>query len=150
MSWRYLEKGFERGPVSLIIRLGVVVLCASCIVGALSWGIGLLSQPGKIIEKTMDADNVIYNYEWFKEAYNEIEATDLKIQNASSAVALFKDEAGSRTDWTFEDKNEYSRLNTIFMGLQNYRISLAAKYNARSKMVNRKIFKGRDCPFEIL
>tara|TARA_Y100000310_G_scaffold342805_1_gene447540 strand:- start:938 stop:1135 length:198 start_codon:yes stop_codon:yes gene_type:complete len=39
----------------------LIILCV--VLGIVGWGIKLASQPGRIIQKTMDADNVIYNYE---------------------------------------------------------------------------------------
>lgn len=113
------------------------------------WAIGIGMQGGKIIEKTVDADNVIYNYEWFHQAYEDIQATDIKIQNTEAQVVQFKSEAGNRANWDFSDKEEYSRINSVLLGLQNYRQDVVAKYNARSKMVNRKIFKGKTAPEEI-
>ena len=117
---------------------------------AIGWGIKILSQPSKIIENTVNADNVIYNYEWFHNTYEDIQATDVKIANAEKAVKQFKTDAGERTNWDFSDKEEYSRLNSVLLGLQNYRVSIVAKYNARSKMVNRKIFKGKTAPEKVL
>ncbi len=48
---------------------------------------------------------------------------------------------GDRSKWTFEDKNEMSRLNTVYLGQQNYLQSVIADYNARTKMANRNIFQ---------
>tara|TARA_Y100000310_G_scaffold167149_1_gene166915 strand:+ start:1725 stop:2180 length:456 start_codon:yes stop_codon:yes gene_type:complete len=116
------------------------------ILGIVGFGFKLLSQPGRIIQKTMDADNVIYNYEWFHQAYQDITATELKITNAQNAATLFNENAGDRKDWTFEDKNESSRLGSVVLGLQNHREQLVADYNAKSKMINRNIFKGKSLP----
>ena len=50
-------------------------------------------------------------------------------------------QAGSRADWTFEDKTEAARLAAIKQGLQSQYQDIVAEYNARSKMANRNIFK---------
>lgn len=113
------------------------------------WGFRVISQPLHIIEKTLDADNVIYNYEWFHQAYQDIQATDKKIGNLEMTIMQFKTDMGTRTNWDFSDKEEYARLNSVLMGLKNYRQDLVAKYNARSRMVNRKIFKGKMAPEEV-
>ena len=97
----------------------------------------------KIIEKTYDADNVIYNYEWFKERFEAIDAIDKKIKNAGESAEIFQTNAGPRESWTFEDKTESSRLNTIVLGLKNQKEDLVAEYNARAKMSNRNIFQDR-------
>jgi hypothetical protein len=102
-----------------------------------------------MIEKTMDADNVIYNYEWFKTTYHYIDATQKKIATLENEKEAFNESAGPRQNWSFEDKNEYSRLSSTISGLKNYKNDLIAEYNAKSKMINRKIFKGGDLPPEI-
>ena len=94
-----------------------------------------------VIDRTLDPDNAIQNYEWFKQMYEDIQATDNKIVNAEMTTEQFKEDAGPRENWGFEDKNEHSRLNTVVLGLRNHRESMVAQYNARSRMVNRKIFK---------
>lgn len=117
-----------------------------CIIVGICWVFGIFGQGAKIIEKTMDADNVLNNYEWFKQCYEDIKATDIKIKNAEQQIMSFEESAGPRKDWSFEDKNEHARLNSVLLGLQNYREEQVAKYNARSKMVNRKIFKSGELP----
>lgn len=95
----------------------------------------------EIIQKTYDANNVIYNYEWFKERYEAISAIDVKIDNAQIAKDSFEKSAGARSSWTFEDKTEDSRLGAVVLGLQNQKQDLVAEYNARAKMANRNIFQ---------
>lgn len=94
-----------------------------------------------IIQKTYNADNAIYNYEWFKERYEAIQAIDNKITIADQSVEGFKSSAGDRSNWTFEDKTEDSRLHTVAQGLRSQKEDLVAEYNARAKMANRNIFQ---------
>ena len=95
----------------------------------------------QIIQKTYDADNVIYNYEWFKQRYESIGALKTKIKNAQASVEAFESSAGPRKDWTFEDKTEDARLQSVVLGLKNQLEDITAEYNARAKMVNRNIFQ---------
>lgn len=96
--------------------------------------------------KTLNADNAIANYEWFKQQYEDIEASKLQIENALNTVTNFEKSFPDKSKWTFEDKQEYSRLISIHLGLQNYTITLIADYNAKSKMANRAIFKNSIFP----
>lgn len=98
------------------------------------------------IDKTINADNAIYNYEWFKQQYEDIEATKRKLDNASIAVDVFYKNAGDRKNWTFEDKNEAARLESIKVSLQNILEQQIADYNARAKMANRNIFQNGIMP----
>ena len=100
-----------------------------------------VSSAEGIIDRTLDADNVIYNYEWFKQRYEDALATRTKIENAKAAVAAFKEAAGPRSDWTFEDKTESARLASVVLGLENHYESIVAEYNARAQMAHRDIFR---------
>jgi hypothetical protein len=96
-----------------------------------------------VIEKTYNPDNAIYNYEWFKQKYEDIQANKTKINNAQLTLDNFELSSGSRDKWTFEDKNEDARLQTIVLGLKNHQEDLVADYNARAKMANRNIFSDK-------
>lgn len=99
-----------------------------------------------IIDKTLTAENAIFNYEWFKQTYEDIKALNAKTEIAVKAVETFKIEAGDREKWTFEDKTEYSRLSAIEQGLRSQLEDVMATYNARSKMANRNIFQDGKIP----
>lgn len=95
----------------------------------------------EIVAKTYDADNALYNYRWFKDRYEEIKATEGKIENAEQDITNFERSSGNRSTWTFEDKNEYSRLISVRTGLKNYYETIVGEYNSRAKQVDRAIFK---------
>lgn len=99
-----------------------------------------------IIDKTLTADNAIYNYEWFKQQVEDIKAIKNKVDIAGKAVETFKLDAGDRSSWTFEDKTEASRLAAIQQGLQSQLEDMVATYNARAKMANRNIFESGIIP----
>lgn len=120
------------------------------------WGIGavigVVSMPfhaasnavqtgHDVIDKTINADNAIYNYEWFKQQKQDIEVARGQYQNALQAEDSFKESAGPRAEWTFEDKQESARLASITLGLKNQIIQRTEDYNARAKMANRDIFR---------
>ena len=90
-----------------------------------------------VLDETMDAEKAIYNYEWFKQTAEDIQALYNKEVNAEGAI----DEHTKTMDDSREDKNELARLRTIKLGLSNMLEDVIAKYNARSKMANRAIFK---------
>lgn len=83
------------------------------------WGIGILfgifSLPfhsasnivdtkHDVIDRTVNADNAIYNYEWFKQKYEDIKANKVKIEISDKAVLDFEQAAGARNGWDFQDK----------------------------------------------
>ena len=144
------EQMAENNPGKLIRTLLIWGVVACMAIGAVVWGLGVMSQPAKVISKTLDADNMIHNYEWFKEQYNDYKAIGIKIEEAEGAVNRFKLDIGMpRKDWGYEDKTEYGRLNSIADGLKYQKADIASKYNARSKMANRTLFKTNDLPEQL-
>jgi len=91
--------------------------------------------------KVINADNAIYNYEWFKQKFQDIEAGKKQLVNAQINYNSFVGSLPTeRVDWGFEDKTEQARLNSVVLGLQNNLESLIADYNARASMATRNIF----------
>jgi regulatory protein YycI of two-component signal transduction system YycFG len=93
------------------------------------------------VDKTLNADNAIYNYEWFKRQKESIDATGKKLVIAKTAVETFKTDAGDRSQWTFEDKTESARLGAVAQGIEGQLKDMISEYNARLKMANRNIFQ---------
>ena len=97
--------------------------------------------------KVLNADNAIYNYEWFKQRFEDIQATknkldNVKVQHNDFVVSLPTD----KTNWSWEDKGEDNRLRAVEIGIQNQIENLIADYNARTKMATRNIFEDNVLP----
>ncbi len=118
----------------------IIVLGLSAVGGTGAFVLNLLNQPARIITRTFDADNVIYNYEWFKQQYNDVLAQDTKITNAEFALNNWISSAGPRESWKTQDRQAYNQLNSFVLGLRNQRASMVATYNSRASMANRSIF----------
>lgn len=138
---RPARTSFKVGALALLVMFGLILVAG---------GLGILTAPFRsaagIVERTTNPDNVLANYEWFKRQYQDVQAFDVKIQNADTEIARFKAEAGPRDKWTFEDKQESARLSNVLLGLQNQKASMVAEYNARTQMANRNIFRTGDLP----
>lgn len=149
MSWDSWEAAADKGPEALAWKLGKWIILFAVIFTV----IGVVAYPfvqgARIVEKTLDADNVIYNYEWFKTRNQDIVSLNSKIRSADAMVTGFVEMVGPRKDWVREDRIEHSRLMTIAVGLKHQRADLAAEYNAKSQMANRKIFKTGELPERI-
>lgn len=143
-----LEDDFEARPTRTVLKVMLWVVAVAMLLGLGSCAMGLIANPffqaARIVNKTIDADNVIYNYEWFKRQHEDIRAFDAQVANAQQQLDLFTISAGPRDKWTFEDKGESQRLSSIVLGLKNQRVAMVAEYNAKSRMVNRSIFKTGD------
>lgn len=102
-----------------------------------------IDSAGDIIGDTYDADNAIYNYEWFKQRYEDIGATEIQISNTKRNMEDYRELYGNASDWDWQTKQDYNSLNKVYLGQQNYYEEIVADYNARSKMANREIFKDK-------
>lgn len=138
----------------LVVFIGIVAL------GAIGMGLRILFFPATVATnmidtaydanaKVINADNAIYNYEWFKQKYQDIEATKRQLINAKGTYVSFKTEVGPRDEWTFEDKQESARLSAIVLGLENNLESQIGDYNARANMATRNIFEDSVLPLYI-
>jgi hypothetical protein len=129
-----------------ILYVGGIILAAF----AVGLAIQVITMPARtvvgIAERTLNSDNVIANYEWFKRQYQDIQAFDTKIANAEAAQKAFEQSAGPRETWKFDDRQEWSRLNAVLLGLSNQRRDMVAEYNARTEMANRNLFRTSDLP----
>lgn len=141
---------FEQKPrwTALNVILSVIAILAvagiaGCVVQSV---VNPFVQAGRVVQKTIDADNVIANYEWFKRQYQDVIAIDVRIAAASTTKQSFEASAGQRDTWKFEDRQEWNRLNSIALGLQGQRASMVAEYNARTQMMNRDLFRTSDLP----
>ena len=102
-----------------------------------------ISSAGDVIGKTYDADNAIYNYEWFKQRYEDIDATEKQITNTKLSMDSYIDMYGNASNWDWQTKQDYNSLSSVYLGQQNYYEGIVAEYNARSQMANREIFKDK-------
>ena len=103
-----------------------------------------IDSAGQIIDKTYDADNAIYNYEWFKTQYEKIQAIRTQIIQAKMQIDDLKSTYGTNAaNWTQDVREENFRLSSIKTGLINQESNLIDDYNARAKMANRAIFQDK-------
>lgn len=149
MKYDY-EKNFEERPFLTSMRVGFLVITGAFLLGGVGCVYNAVTNPAvqaaRIVNKTIDADNVIYNYEWFHRQYGDILAMEPKLVTADAALKSFEASAGPRADWDFDDKQEHARLASIVLGLQNQRAEMVQRYNAHAEMSNRSIFIGRNLP----
>ena len=134
----------------------IAIIAVGLLIAAITVGWGLkaaflpaktvtaqIDSAGNIIDKTYDADSAIYNYEWFKTQYEDIQATERIINNTKDEMYIYKEMYGNTSTWDWQTKQDYNALQKVCLGQQNYYEDLVAEYNARSKMANREIFKDK-------
>lgn len=89
-----------------------------------------------VIHKTINADNAIYNYEWFKKRVQEI---DVARKNVENTAEQFKELKADFEKW-LATREEIAFMRVALLGQKNYVNDLIGEYNAKSSMANRAIF----------
>lgn len=149
MTKSFEDRFYER-PRRTALNVGLSVIAVVSVLSVATCAVQSVfyvpQQAGKIAAKTLAADNVIQNYEWFKQQVQDVAAMDRRLEAQRTALSTFEASAGPRSGWTFEDKTEHSRLTAIIAGLEGQRASMVAEYNARTQMQNRDLFRTRDLP----
>lgn len=109
-----------------------IVLPVAC--GAYSVWSSVMTAPARVIDKTLQTNNILTNYELFHD----------ESQNFTARVAQIQEQRG------FLDKEadpaERSRLRMEMAAQQQSCRELAADYNANSQKLNRNLFKDRGLP----
>lgn len=140
-----------------ILGILLAVLFGVMVIGAIGMGLRVLFFPATVAVNLIDtaydanrqiinADNAIYNYEWFKQKYQDIEATKRQHKSANANYDAYVLSLGDRNTWGFEDKGEVARLNSVQLGLQTNLESQIGDYNARASMATRNIFEDSVLP----
>lgn len=144
------ERDFEDKPARTSLRAGIFIIVGIGVLSLVGVATGIVTLPFRsaagIAERTANPDNVLANYEWFKRQVQDVRAIDVRLDASRKAQASFEASAGPRDGWKFDDRQEWSRLNAIVLGLEGQRAGMVAEYNARSQMANRSIFKTGDLP----
>lgn len=122
----------------------VAILCA--LVGG---GCYLVGVATGVFKRVVNPDAVISNYEWYEQQAKDIKAVEGQIRDAEDSVKRFKEDNGKPKDWTFDQREEYARLNSHVTGLKQARRGMVAAYNARSNMVTRNLWKHPSLPHQI-
>lgn len=131
--------------------IGIILALLFCL-PLIGLALGWLSIPFNTAEKQLqivndaqtkilNADNAIYNYEWFKQKYQDIEVSKRNYKLAKSNYDSYVSSLGERSTWGFEDKTEVARLNAVVLGLQTNLEGQIGDYNARASMATRNIFE---------
>ena len=115
--------------------IGIIVFLI-VVISIVGFTTNMICQPARLVTKTFDADNILHNYEWFHQTAQDIGASKIKIKNADVMVQKAKSEE-AREKW-----------GTVLLGLNNYIQDLIAQYNAKSRMINRNLFKSKELPWQ--
>lgn len=94
----------------------------------------IISTPGRVINKTLETNNVIQSYEWFYD-------TNAAYISRLNQLNQYKEFMAAE-----EDKFERRRVRIELAAMQQTCRDIATRYNANSEKMNKSIFKGWELP----
>lgn len=102
-----------------------------------------------VVSKTLNADNALFNYENFKDLYNDARSQVQNINDVDNEISDMKKTYGDPTTWNTQLTDHYENLqqnrSSYLLMYQNH----VKEYNADSSKLNRNLFKSRDLPAEL-
>lgn len=130
----------------LIIFLIVVLIFGGIAIKVLLFPVHVMDKSVNLAydttNKTMTAENAIYNYEWFKEQEAYIRQCYKNEEIAKKEYDMYVSTLSEdREKWDRQDKDEEASLRNSYYALQKLTNKAIEDYNAKSSMVNRAIFK---------
>lgn len=115
--------------------LGIVALGGLAIVGGMvGTATSVVTAPGRVIQKTLETNNIIQKYEWFHDANGVIEA---RVRQIATHTALLDAES---------NEGEKRRLRLEVSAMKQSCRALVQQYNANATKTNQSIFMGREAP----
>ena len=105
-----------------------------------------VDQAQQVVERTLNADNMIYNYEWFHARYADYQSAQTQLQQKQSELDQFMSTAGERTTWNIATQREESQLRIELSGLRAHVANIANEYNSHVGMANRNLFRTNSLP----
>ena len=133
-----------------VLRTVFAVTAIIVLIIALTLGVKMLFFPAAIVGRVMNADNVLYNYEWFFNKYQSIQAAERNVKESIDSYDRWRKSVPANPEkWSYSAHEENGRLNTNISGIQMHWNELVADYNAKSSMVSKNIFKSGKLPARI-
>ncbi|WP_242289177.1 MULTISPECIES: hypothetical protein [unclassified Bacillus cereus group] len=102
-----------------------------------------------VIDKTLNTDNALTNYEQFKDGYNGAKAMVQNIKNAEKSLKDIESLYGEPNTWTKDIRSKHSFLQQNIDGYLMQYQSIVKDYNSNSSKVNRNLFKDKNLPSEL-
>jgi hypothetical protein len=116
------------------IAAGMALIALPLIMGIYSTWSSVTTAPARVINKTLQTNNILTNYEMFHD----------EAKNFDARVAQLTEQRGFLA--SEKDSSERTRLRTELAAQQQSCRELAADYNANSLKLNRRLFKDNNLP----
>lgn len=132
-----------------ILFLVIAVATVTFVTFSLEYANKVAKSGEEVVEQTIDTDNVLYNYENFKDLYNEAKAQVAKIESAEEQKQGLKETHGEPKEFPEDIRKELADLNENIAGFEKQYQSIVKQYNSDSSKLNRNLFKDDNLPAEL-
>jgi len=136
MATESIEKEFDKKPIKTIIKYSIIAMLILLLLGIVGSLLGMfgkvVSAPSRVIDKTLNTNNIIQSYEWFYDVNAGYESRIGQIRDISSQEGISETDSIS--------------LRTELSAVKQSCRELVTEYNANSQKMNKQIFKGWTLP----
>lgn len=127
----YLDEGSWLARQTIWKAVGLLIL-----VGLIGFGLKLLFTPAALVERVTDPDNVISNYEEFQNIYNTCQKLDADLKTIRETPD---------SDPMFAQFSKGAMVAAKRQQMTRW----VNEYNAKSKMINRNLWKSNALPYQL-
>jgi len=139
-----------------IFFIGLAIIFS---LGFVSAGLGIITLSGHVasnsvqtahdvVDKTINADNAVFNYEAFFNKYEGAKMQVKNINNTEKSIQTLKDTYGiDATKWPKDVRGDYSNLQQTIEGYKMMYQKVVQEYNSDSQKLNRNLFKAKSLPY---
>lgn len=120
------------GIFLLVVIVGIAVVS--------TWAVGFMRGPAEVVGRVLQADRIMYNYDWFFNKRAAVLSYEGQIKNTVTAVEEFRKDHVGNLD-SYQNSTELARLQSVLLALRNQMARDVQEYNAQAMNITRGIFK---------
>lgn len=140
MSWESYETAAEKGPGALILKVLILILGLSILVGSVGYGLGWFSDAAQVAKEEFGPKAMRDKYTWFIQQAESIKKMDQDITNFEARLKSIEDKYakyGKPENWRPDISTMYNHESQVAKDDVNAVISqrnnLVKEYRAQSK-----------------
>ena len=152
-DWNSLESAAEKGPVSLGLKLILIIAILAAAIGGVGFVFGWFSEGARVVQEQFGPKAVLEKYEWFKNAAAQLDAFTATIEANKARITAIEgtyvdenNKAIPRSKWARSDIEAYNQVLTEIAGIKGAYNNLAGEYNAAMAKVNFRFANQGDLP----
>jgi hypothetical protein len=148
-DWGTYEKAAEKGPVSFVWKVVVLVVVLSAIIGGAGYVFGWFGEAAQVAHDEFGPKAALQKYEWFKEQAAGIKKMDQDVsmyeQRVKSVDAQYVAYGKDPAKWPLDVRVQYNHAKEQgrddLVAIASQRNNLVKEYNAASSKFNWSPFQ---------